>query len=78
MLSFLGVPITFRGRVLGNLYLTDRIGSEEFAAGDENIVSLFAAQAAAAIKNARENDPNGGIKWPPSARSANWAARFPS
>ena len=53
MRSFLGVPITFRGRVLGNLYFTDRIGSEEFSAGDENIVSLFAAQAAVAIENAR-------------------------
>ena len=53
MRSFLGMPITFKGRVLGNLYLTDKIGSEEFSAGDENIVSLFAAQAAVAIENAR-------------------------
>ena len=53
MRSFLGVPITFKGRVLGNLYLTDKIGAEEFSPGDENIVSLFAAQAAVAIENAR-------------------------
>ena len=53
MRSFLGVPIIFKGRVLGNLYLTDKIGSEEFSAGDENIATLFAAQAAVAIENAR-------------------------
>ena len=53
MKSFLGVPITFKGKVLGNLYLTDKIGSDEFSADDENIVTLFAAQAAVAIENAR-------------------------
>ena len=53
MKSFLGVPITFKGKVLGNLYLTDKIGADEFSAADENIVTLFAAQAAVAIENAR-------------------------
>ena len=48
MRSFLGVPITYKSVVLGNLYLTDKIGSEEFSASDENIVTLFAAQAAVA------------------------------
>ena len=32
MKSFLGVPITFMGKVLGNLYLTDKIGADEFSA----------------------------------------------
>ena len=53
MHSFLGVPITFKGVALGNLYLADKIGAAEFSAGDENIVTLFAAQAAVAIENAR-------------------------
>lgn len=53
MASFLGVPITFKGKVLGNLYLTDKIGAEEFSTSDENIVTLFAAQASVAIENAR-------------------------
>jgi signal transduction histidine kinase len=53
MHSFLGVPITFKGVVLGNLYLTNKIGAEEFSAEDANIVTLFAAQAAVAIENAR-------------------------
>ena len=53
MASFLGVPIIFNGKVLGNIYLTDTIGAEEFSTSDENIVTLFAAQAAVAIENAR-------------------------
>ena len=53
MNSFLGVPITYKGTVLGNLYLTDKVGAEEFSVEDENIVTLFAAQAAVAIENAR-------------------------
>lgn len=53
MHSFLGLPITYKGRVLGDLYLTNKIGAAEFSADDENIVDLFAAQAAVAIENAR-------------------------
>ena len=53
MKSFLGVPIAFKDKVLGNLYLTDKIGADEFSADDDNIVTLFAAQAAVAIENAR-------------------------
>ena len=53
MKSFLGVPIIFRGRVLGNLYLANKIGAEEFSRDDETIVTLFAAQAAVAMENAR-------------------------
>ncbi|MDA0264766.1 MAG: GAF domain-containing sensor histidine kinase [Chloroflexi bacterium] len=53
MRSFLGVPIAFKGTVLGDLYLTDKIGAEEFSSDDENIVTLFAAQAAVAIESAR-------------------------
>ena len=53
MRSFLGVPVIFDGVVLGNLYLADKAGAEEFSAEDENIVTLFAAQAAVAMENAR-------------------------
>ena len=38
---------------MGDLYLTNKIGADEFSADDENIVALFAAQAAVAIENAR-------------------------
>ncbi|MGE5619293.1 MAG: GAF domain-containing protein [Sphingomonadaceae bacterium] len=53
MKSFLGVPIIRGNRVLGNFYMTDKEGAEEFSEGDEEILSLFAAHAAIAIENAR-------------------------
>jgi signal transduction histidine kinase len=53
MRSFLGVPVMLRGTVFGNLYLTEKAGSEEFDDDDEELVRLLAAQAAVAIENAR-------------------------
>ncbi len=53
MKSFLGVPILRGNRALGNFYMTDKIGAEEFTEADEEILSLFAAHAAIAIENAR-------------------------
>jgi signal transduction histidine kinase len=52
MQSFLGVPIIFKGELLGNLYLTDKIGAEEFSEQDEYLITMLAAQAAIAIENA--------------------------
>ncbi|MDQ2914487.1 MAG: GAF domain-containing sensor histidine kinase [Chloroflexota bacterium] len=53
MRSFLGTPIVYRGVSLGNLYLTEKQGAEEFSADDEEAVRTLAAQAAIAIENAR-------------------------
>jgi PAS domain S-box-containing protein len=53
MKSFLGVPITARGRVLGNLYLTEKRFAEEFTEEDERLVELLARHAAVAIENAQ-------------------------
>lgn len=53
MRSFLGVPIVGRRGAFGNLYLTEKIGAEEFTEDDERIALLLAAQAAAAVENAR-------------------------
>jgi len=53
MSSFLGVPITGRRGTFGNLYLTEKIGGEEFSDVDEYVARLLAAQAAAAVENAR-------------------------
>jgi len=53
MRSFLGVPVLWRGRSVGNLYLTEKIGAEEFSADDEAALVTLAAQAAIAIENAR-------------------------
>jgi len=52
MTSFLGVPVLARGKVFGNLYLTDKIDAEEFDASDERIVVALAAAAGVAIENA--------------------------
>ncbi len=52
MKSFLGVPITLRDEVYGNLYLTEgRDG--EFTAEDSELVVSLAGTAAVAIENAR-------------------------
>ena len=53
MKSFLGVPVKGRGAVFGNLYLTEKIGADEFDDEDEAIAVLLASQAAVAIENAR-------------------------
>lgn len=52
MTSFLGVPIQGRKGVIGNLYLTDKLGGDEFTAEDEAVAVLLAASAAVAIENA--------------------------
>jgi signal transduction histidine kinase len=53
MHSFLGVPVRVRGRVFGNLYLTEKRGGIRFTAEDEQTVTALAAAAAVAIENAR-------------------------
>ncbi|MCW2856871.1 MAG: hypothetical protein JWR52_2486 [Marmoricola sp.] len=52
MHTFLGVPITIRGDVFGNLYLTEKINGD-FTAQDVELASALAATAAVAIENAR-------------------------
>lgn len=49
MNSLLGVPIICQGPFRGNLYLTEKIGAEEFSAEDEDSLVRFAATAAVAI-----------------------------
>jgi two-component system sensor histidine kinase DevS len=51
--SFLGVPIKLGDRLLGQIYLTNKIGYPEFTQDDERVIEMFAAYAAAAINNAR-------------------------
>ncbi len=52
MTAFLGVPITVRDSVYGNLYLTDPVGGG-FTEDDEQLVKAVAANAGFAIDNAR-------------------------
>lgn len=51
MTSLLGVPLIFRDRIMGNLYLTDKISERSFSDHDEELVRLLATQAAVAIRN---------------------------
>jgi len=56
MRSFLGMPISARGEVVGRLYLTNKIGADEFSADDQELVEMFARHAGIAIDNARLHD----------------------
>ena len=56
MHSFLGMPITARGETVGRLYLTNKVGSEEFSEEDQALVEMFALHAGIAIENARLHD----------------------
>jgi signal transduction histidine kinase len=53
MKSFLGVPIIGRQGVLGDLYLTDKIGAAEFSDEDVHVAQLLASIIASAVENAR-------------------------
>ncbi|MFC5639965.1 GAF domain-containing SpoIIE family protein phosphatase [Kitasatospora cinereorecta] len=53
MQALLGVAITSRGRVYGNLYLTERRDGRPFDRHDQDIVVALAGAAGLAIENAR-------------------------
>ncbi len=52
MRSFLGVPIVFKGDVIGAFYLTDKEGERAFDEADEELVGVLAAHAAVLIDHA--------------------------
>ncbi len=47
--SFLGVPMLLAGKALGNLYLTNKLGADEFSLTDERLMQMLAAHAATAL-----------------------------
>src|ERR1700716_2792532 len=51
MSSFLSAPVVARGKVFGNIYLTEKQGAPEFDAEDEAALVVLAAQAGVAIEN---------------------------
>lgn len=53
MRSFLGVPIAGAHGVIGDLYLTEKLGAEEFTGEDENLAGLLALVIGSAVENAR-------------------------
>jgi signal transduction histidine kinase len=60
MRSFLGVPIFVRGVVYGDLYLAEKEGGE-FTDGDEEIVTLLAAQTGLTIEKVQIHE--GATRW---------------
>lgn len=53
MKSFLGVPIRLGNESLGQIYLTNKTGVDEFSDADQLIIEMLASYAAVAISNAR-------------------------
>jgi signal transduction histidine kinase len=53
MKTFLGAPVRHGDESLGNIYLTEKANGADFTPEDENLLVLFAAQAAMAIRNAQ-------------------------
>ena len=51
--AFQGTPMHHRGTHIGNFYLVEKQGGQPFTDEDEEVLVLFAAQAGAAIANAR-------------------------
>jgi signal transduction histidine kinase len=56
MKSLLGAPITGRGKVFGNIYLTDKQDADAFDEEHERVLVVLATQAAVAVENARLHD----------------------
>lgn len=53
MKTFLGVPLVARGKLVGALFLSDKVNGHPFTQEDENLVVGLAADAAIAIENAQ-------------------------
>ena len=53
MRSFLGVPVGVHGKIFGKLYLTEKIGSDEFSDDDEAVVLALAQAVGLALERAR-------------------------
>jgi signal transduction histidine kinase len=51
--SFMGVPLRYRGRAFGNLYVANKRGAAEFTAEDQRKVEMLAERGALAIHTAR-------------------------
>jgi len=53
MHSFLAVPVVGAHGVLGNLYVTEKIGADDFSEEDEHLALLLAERARGAVEGAR-------------------------
>ncbi|MFF8596928.1 PP2C family protein-serine/threonine phosphatase [Streptomyces sp. NPDC015220] len=53
MKTLLGVPLTVRGTVYGNLYLADKLDGTSFSDDDEALLAALASAASVSIENTR-------------------------
>ncbi len=53
MKAFIGVPLSFRNKALGSLFVGNGPERGSFSVEDKNLLIVFASQAAVAIENAR-------------------------
>lgn len=51
--TLLGVPMVFKGSVIGGLFVANRIDGSAFTQEDKDLLFMFALQSATAIENAR-------------------------
>ena len=51
--SFLGAAIASSNGIYGALYLTDKLGSDEFSEADERLIAMLVAQVGVAYENAK-------------------------
>ena len=56
MHSLLGVPVRAKGRIVGDLYLTNKQSAPTFTDEDERLAEMFALHAGIAIENARMHE----------------------
>lgn len=56
MHSFLGVPVVGPDGVLGDLYLTEKDGADQFSDDDVRVALLLASIVASAVENARNHE----------------------
>ena len=56
MHSLLGVPVRAKGRIVGDLYLTNKMTAPTFTEDDERLMDMFALHAGIAIENARMHE----------------------
>ena len=55
MKTFLGIPVRHQGRHVAHFYLGEKEGDRQFTRDDEEVLAMFASQAAMAIANARRH-----------------------
>jgi signal transduction histidine kinase len=53
MHSLLGAPVVARGKIFGNIYVTEKQVDDEFSLDDERALQVLATQAGVAVENAR-------------------------